>query len=228
MRCSVGTLAAALGCVAAVGAFHTPYRPEQSRHYDVTQTDTFKPITEKVRALTSASLRGRGSRRACRCGASGSVPQRHCAVVCSCARVWWQLLVVTQCAGAAGVRPALCRRLAPARLQRRRPSLGECRGAERRRAAAPAETRVASAVAGGVGGPCPAAGSGAQAAAVLSSLSAREPIAAGVKCGRHVHPARGGHTFLGDPAELCACAALQPRSEVVLYGALASAAERRQ
>jgi len=48
MRCSVGTLAAALGCVAAVGAFHTPYRPEQSRHYDVTQTDTFKPITEKV------------------------------------------------------------------------------------------------------------------------------------------------------------------------------------
>ena len=47
----MGTLAAALGCVAAVGAFHTPYRPEQSRHYDVTKTETFKPITEKVRLL---------------------------------------------------------------------------------------------------------------------------------------------------------------------------------
>lgn len=44
-----GILAAALGYVAAVGAFHTPYRPEQSRHYDVTKTETFKPITEKVR-----------------------------------------------------------------------------------------------------------------------------------------------------------------------------------
>ena len=48
MRCFVGTFAAALGFVAAVGAFHTPYRPEQSRHYDVTKTDSFHPITEKV------------------------------------------------------------------------------------------------------------------------------------------------------------------------------------
>jgi hypothetical protein len=42
--------AATLGLVAVVGAFHTPYRPEQSRHYDVTKTDTFHPITEKVKA----------------------------------------------------------------------------------------------------------------------------------------------------------------------------------
>ena len=48
MRCFVGTFAAALGFVAAVGAFHTPYRPEQSRHYDVTKTNSFHPITEKV------------------------------------------------------------------------------------------------------------------------------------------------------------------------------------
>lgn len=49
MRANVGTFAAALGFVAVVGAFHTPYRPEQSRHYDVTKTDSFHPITEKVR-----------------------------------------------------------------------------------------------------------------------------------------------------------------------------------
>ena len=48
MRSNVGTFAAALGFVAVVGAFHTPYRPEQSRHYDVTKTDSFHPITEKV------------------------------------------------------------------------------------------------------------------------------------------------------------------------------------
>jgi hypothetical protein len=29
-------------------AFHTPYRPEQSRHFDVTKSSTFKPITTKV------------------------------------------------------------------------------------------------------------------------------------------------------------------------------------
>lgn len=49
MRSNVGTFAVVLGFIAVVGAFHTPYRPEQSRHYDVTKTDTFKPITEKVR-----------------------------------------------------------------------------------------------------------------------------------------------------------------------------------
>ena len=77
MRCLVGTLAAALGCVAAVGAFHTPYRPEQSRHYDVTKTETFKPITEKVRLLglftlswsSGAAADGRGAVR----GAGGRV-----------------------------------------------------------------------------------------------------------------------------------------------------------
>ena len=49
MRTSLGALAAAaLGWVAVVGAFHTPYRPEQSRHFDVTRTSSFSPITEKI------------------------------------------------------------------------------------------------------------------------------------------------------------------------------------
>ena len=49
MPTSLGALAAAaLGWVAVVGAFHTPYRPEQSRHFDVTRTSSFSPITEKI------------------------------------------------------------------------------------------------------------------------------------------------------------------------------------
>lgn len=71
----MGTLAAALGCVAAVGAFHTPYRPEQSRHYDVTKTETFKPITEKVRLLGLSRPRGAaapGKMGAARCAAPGA------------------------------------------------------------------------------------------------------------------------------------------------------------
>jgi hypothetical protein len=54
MRANVGSFAAVLGFVAVVGAFHTPYRPEQSRHYDVTKTDSFHPITEKVRVAGDA------------------------------------------------------------------------------------------------------------------------------------------------------------------------------
>lgn len=54
--------AAALGFVAVVGAFHTPYRPEQSRHYDVTKTDSFHPITEKVHAVCSQGVRASAGR----------------------------------------------------------------------------------------------------------------------------------------------------------------------
>jgi hypothetical protein len=52
MRSFVGNFALTLGFVALASAFHTPYRPEQSRHYDVTRTTTFKPITEKVKRKT--------------------------------------------------------------------------------------------------------------------------------------------------------------------------------
>jgi hypothetical protein len=98
MRCLVGTLAAALGCVAAVGAFHTPYRPEQSRHYDVTKTETFKPITEKVRLIAlftpswsgGAAADGRGAVR----GAGGRMSQ-HRVVGCTGVGVRCWPVVVT-------------------------------------------------------------------------------------------------------------------------------------
>eukprot|EP00961_Rhodomonas_salina_P086651 1165168-Rhodomonas_salina.2 len=54
-------IAVAIGvllALTAVSAFHTPYRPEQSRHFDVTKSSTFHPITEKVRA----ALAGYGCR----------------------------------------------------------------------------------------------------------------------------------------------------------------------
>ena len=38
-----------VGLVGAGTSFHTPYKPEQSRHFDVTKSSTFNPITEKVR-----------------------------------------------------------------------------------------------------------------------------------------------------------------------------------
>lgn len=62
MRANVGSFAAVLGFVAVVGAFHTPYRPEQSRHYDVTKTDSFHPITEKVRVAGGVRCAARGRR----------------------------------------------------------------------------------------------------------------------------------------------------------------------
>jgi hypothetical protein len=55
MRSFVGNFALTLGFVALASAFHTPYRPEQSRHYDVTRTTTFKPITEKVKTMLFGS-----------------------------------------------------------------------------------------------------------------------------------------------------------------------------
>ena len=61
MRSFVGNFALTLGFVALASAFHTPYRPEQSRHYDVTRTTTFKPITEKVKP-NDALVRERTSR----------------------------------------------------------------------------------------------------------------------------------------------------------------------
>ena len=106
MRCLVGTLAAALGCVAAVGAFHTPYRPEQSRHYDVTKTETFKPITEKVRLggpvtpSGGAAADGRGAVR----GARGRVSQ-HCVTGCTGVVVRCWPVVVT---GSWGRRCSTC------------------------------------------------------------------------------------------------------------------------
>jgi len=37
-----------LGLLGGAFGFHTPYRPEQSRHFDVTKSSTFNPITNKV------------------------------------------------------------------------------------------------------------------------------------------------------------------------------------
>jgi hypothetical protein len=31
--------------------FHTPYKPEKSRHFDVTKSETFVPVTDKVQSL---------------------------------------------------------------------------------------------------------------------------------------------------------------------------------
>uniref|UniRef100_A0A7S0QUB1 Uncharacterized protein n=1 Tax=Cryptomonas curvata TaxID=233186 RepID=A0A7S0QUB1_9CRYP len=31
-----------------VVGFHTPYKPEKSRHFDVTKSETFVPVTDKV------------------------------------------------------------------------------------------------------------------------------------------------------------------------------------
>ena len=49
---SLGTaLVAAVALVFVAGGvagFHTPYKPEQSRHFDVTQSSTFVPVTDKV------------------------------------------------------------------------------------------------------------------------------------------------------------------------------------
>eukprot|EP00282_Hemiselmis_andersenii_P028658 CAMPEP_0169456838 /NCGR_PEP_ID=MMETSP1042-20121227/16561_1 /TAXON_ID=464988 /ORGANISM="Hemiselmis andersenii, Strain CCMP1180" /LENGTH=484 /DNA_ID=CAMNT_0009569077 /DNA_START=8 /DNA_END=1462 /DNA_ORIENTATION=+ len=45
---SSATSAVLLSLLGACGAFHTPYRPEQSRHFDVTKSSTFSPITTKV------------------------------------------------------------------------------------------------------------------------------------------------------------------------------------
>lgn len=46
-----------LGLVAGAVGFHTPYRPEQSRHFDVTKSSSFNPITSKVKHPCHAGSR---------------------------------------------------------------------------------------------------------------------------------------------------------------------------
>jgi hypothetical protein len=57
VRKELASAAILLVCLGGAVAFHTPYKPEKSRHFDVTKSETFVPVTDKVTDTLTSWMR---------------------------------------------------------------------------------------------------------------------------------------------------------------------------